>query len=184
MREPKPDPIRARNFAVVRHAGQTYNDEVPYEVHLDNVFAVANRFGFTDDIFSCACYLHDVIEDTKTSFSDVKTRFGTEVAELVYAVTNELGRNRHERHEKTLPKVKAAGSRALALKLCDRIANVEYGLSDGTGKAGMYANEFKEFAQALYNPDDLMVKHLWAFLARLLDRTRVLEQLEKAQVSR
>ena len=33
----KPDPIRAKYFAEIAHAGQVYNDEVPYTFHLESV---------------------------------------------------------------------------------------------------------------------------------------------------
>lgn len=172
-----PDPTRAMYFAQTRHAGQLYNEEVPYTVHLDNAVSVAARFGFDKDAaFMCAVRLHDIIEDTRTKYSELNTRFGEDVAELVFAVTDELGRNRKERHDKTYPKLKKAGARAIALKLVDRIANVEYGLADKTGKAGMYAEEFPEFVKALYDIDqDEVNGQLWRFLARLMNRVSVLE---------
>ena len=65
-----------------------------------------NRFGLgADQTMTSAGYLHDTIEDTDTSYRDLFDRFGEEVAELVYAVTSELGRNRAERNRKTCAKI-------------------------------------------------------------------------------
>lgn len=178
----KPDPVRARRYAELRHAGQTYADEAPYSVHLEAVVGVLGRFGYFDNVIVCAAWLHDAIEDTGTSYNDVRDRFGEEVAELVYAVTSELGRNRKERNAKTYPKLIGAGQLALTLKLADRIANVEYGMANG-GKNDMYAKEFSGFEEALrYLPAepgpclcDACVRHpilepMWNYLANLIGK--------------
>jgi (p)ppGpp synthase/HD superfamily hydrolase len=110
---------RAKYYAELAHSGQTYNDEVPYSVHLGQVVDVLRRFGVSDDDIYCAAWLHDSIEDTRVSYNDIRDRFGEKVAELVFAVTNERGRNRKERNEKTYPKIFAAGENALVLKSMD-----------------------------------------------------------------
>lgn len=145
-----PDPYRARMFAAVAHGSQTYNDEVPYTEHIDRVVDVLEDYGFTDPVIQSAGYLHDVIEDTNRSYGDILKRFGSDVAELVYAVTSELGRNRKERNQKTYPKI-SGNLLATALKLADRIANVNYGMAHG-GKDDMYRNEYGEFRAALFRP--------------------------------
>lgn len=181
----QPDPIRAKNYAAVCHGAQLYNAEVPYTAHLDHVVSVLQRFGFTEPEMLCAGSLHDVIEDTNTSYNDIKDRFGIQVAELVYAVTSELGRNRKERNHKTYGKIH---QRFLptALKLADRIANVEYGSANG-GKRDMYVKEYHGFYMALYHgggnegpwltphecdiqpsPNDKRVQRMWDHLTLLL----------------
>jgi guanosine-3',5'-bis(diphosphate) 3'-pyrophosphohydrolase len=163
----KPDTIRAKMFAEIAHAGQVYNCEVPYTFHLENVVEVLKRFQLTDPVMICAGYLHDAIEDTTKSFNDIKERFGEDVAELVYCVTSELGRNRKERNIKTYPKI-AANRMAVMLKLADRIANVEYGLASG-GKFEMYAKEFPDFYKALSSSTtDVIETNMWNHLKRLL----------------
>ena len=160
----QPDTTRAKYFAEISHAGQTYNADVPYTFHLEQVVKVLERFGETEVAIVSAAYLHDTIEDTGRSYNDIATRFGEEVAELVYAVSNELGRNRKERAIKTYPKIRA-NERAIKLKLADRIANVEYGLANG-GKTEMYRKEFVEFRKGIELPG----KHveMWEYLERLL----------------
>ncbi len=160
----KPDTIRAKYFAEIAHAGQVYSDEVPYLYHLESVVKVLERFGHTDPVMICAGYLHDTIEDTTKSYNDIATRFGIEVAELVYCVTSEIGRNRKERNDKTYPKI-AANQMAVTLKLADRIANVEYGLASG-GKQDMYAKELPHFYDMLYTKGQN--EKMWSHLERLL----------------
>ena len=174
------DVFKAMNYAALQHAGQRYNDEAPYTVHLEHVVGVARRFDLHDPEFICACWLHDIIEDTRTSFSDLSSKFTPGVAELVFAVTDERGRDRDERHRKTYPKIRQAGYRAISLKLADRIANVEYGLADPNGKSLMYAREFPEFVKELYAPahETGPEGNMWRYLARLLDSKALREHHE------
>jgi (p)ppGpp synthase/HD superfamily hydrolase len=152
----------ARMVAVKLHASQSYDEIFPYEKHLDDVADVLKRFGFSGK-FIVAAYLHDGIEDGAISYNKIKKRFGLEVAEMVYCVTDELGRDRKEKKQKTLPKT-ASNPSAIVLKLGDRIANIEHG-----GKIDMYAKEYQEFKGALFlnTPED--AKPMWECLDKLLN---------------
>lgn len=169
-RQPTPSPGRAKMFAEAAHAGQTY-DKYPYTYHLSQVVLVLEKFGWDDSAMLCAGWLHDSIEDTNTSYNDIKAEFGEEVAELVYAVTNELGRNRKERNERTYPKIRG-NDRPTALKLADRIANVEHGSING-GKDEMYRKEFSSFESMLRPGDkaeeDQRLERMWRHLRKLLE---------------
>lgn len=118
------------------------------------------------------CLRFSAIEDTNRSYGDVKKRFGEEVAELVYAVTSELGRNRKERNEKTYPKIRN-NARATMLKLADRIANVEYGMASG-GKNDMYSSEFASFRAGIYSPEAVgiapVLDLMWKYLEKILSK--------------
>lgn len=150
----------ARLVAVKAHQGQYYDEMFPYEKHLDDVVRVLTDFGYTDAKLLIAGYLHDVIEDGTVSYNDIRGYFGKEVAEIVYCVTDELGRNRKERKIKTLPKTRSNPD-AIIVKLADRIANIRHG-----GKIDMYANEFDEFEEELYIPG--VGEHLWTELKFIL----------------
>ena len=142
---------RAIEFARKAHDGQTYSDVYSYIRHLEMVYEVLVRFGFEDETLLVSAWLHDVIEDTEVSYHIVKTEFGLEIAEAVYGVTDELGRNRKERKAKTYPKI-LANLNSLILKIADRIANVEFGKTGVFGdpsKIKMYRKEQAEFEDAL-----------------------------------
>lgn len=173
-----PDPIKAKMFAELAHAGQTYNDDVPYQYHLQQVVNILERFNFTSNVMICAGHCHDCLEDTNRNYNDLVKRFGEETAELVYAVTSELGRNRDERNKKTYPKI-YGNYQATALKLADRIANVEYGIANGGGMLMKYTKEYPGFYRALYctqqdgtpnwpDPLENRVERMWEHLTRLL----------------
>jgi (p)ppGpp synthase/HD superfamily hydrolase len=151
----------ARMVAVKAHSNQSYDEIFPYEKHLDDVVEVLEKFGFSGK-FIVAGYLHDSIEDDGISYNDIKKHFGVDVAEMVYCVTDELGRNRKEKKEKTLPKT-ASNPDAIILKLADRIANIQHG-----GKIDMYLKEYNEFKGALFLNTPKDGKAMWDHLDVLL----------------
>lgn len=152
----------ARMVSIQAHGNQTYDGIFPYKKHLDDVVEVLKRFGYSGK-YIIAAYLHDIIEDTSLSYNKVKKYFGEEVAEMVYCVTDELGRNREEKKRKTLPKT-ASNPDAIILKLGDRIANIEHG-----GKIDMYAKEYGQFEGALRLNSQRSAEDMWSHLETLLN---------------
>lgn len=161
-------------FATQKHVldnHQLYGNVLPYTHHLAAVEQVLIRFGFeSDEVLRAAAWGHDVIEDTRGRQNEVKARdieemFGEDVALLVGAVTSEEGPNRKTRNALTYPKIRAAGERAVALKLADRIANVEYG-----GRASeMYKREHADFKHGInIETGDERVLKMWRHLDGLL----------------
>ena len=151
----------ARMVSIQAHGNQTYDEIYPYKKHLDDVVDVLRRFGYGGK-YLVAGYLHDIIEDTSLSYNKVKRTYGLEVAEMVYCVTDELGRDRDEKKAKTLPKT-ASNPDAIIIKLADRIANIEHG-----GKVDMYAKEFGQFKGALGLNTPKGAEQMWDHLEKLL----------------
>lgn len=120
-----------------------------------------------------ARWLHDAVEDTDMTVAQVELMFGKRVADLVYRVTNEQGKNRRERHEKTYPKILASDD-AITLKLADRIANVEASIeTSDNDKIGMYLKEYEGFRNKLHKDGthDAMWRHLDFLLNGSPDRS-------------
>ena len=73
---------------------------------------------------------------------------------MYYAVTDEMGRDRNERKEKTYYKI-AENDKAITLKACDRLANLTATLRNGfwenhnLRKYLMYSGEHKKFCEKL-----------------------------------
>jgi len=116
---------RALLVAEKAHANQTYDGQV-------------------------GCALHDVLEDSDLSYNDIKNAFGIEIAKIVYAVTDELGRNRKERKEKTYPKIRN-NWKATVVKICDRIANIRHSIETNSRFKEMYKKEHDEFVAGIKN---------------------------------
>jgi (p)ppGpp synthase/HD superfamily hydrolase len=137
---------RALKVADEAHKGQKYGVH-PYSYHLLQVANIAEKFGYEETIV-VASILHDVLEDTSLSFNYLRKFFGEEVAEIVYCVTDELGRNREERKAKTYPKI-AQNWKATAVKICDRIANIQESKKYSPRLFEMYKKEHNAFCKNL-----------------------------------
>lgn len=172
-------------MAHTAHAGQKYGGG-PYVFHLYDAALALAEFGFSPhlaettvefDAFSnltVAAFLHDIIEDTDWTYRDVRKEFGDDIADIVWAVTDEPGRNRKEKHAKTYPKIRADW-RAMALKIADRIANTRNCASENPGLFRMYAKEWPEFQEAFKEAslaapwNKVGFKRMWKHLEYLME---------------
>ena len=150
-----------------------YDTYLPYEFHLRMVAHVADKYRhLLDDkvdyftgvreidrgndktvTLRTAClraaWGHDLIEDCRVSYNDVKSVLGQEAADIVYAVTNEKGKNRNERaNDKYYEGIRNTPG-AVFVKLCDRIANVQYSKMTGSRMFEMYRKENDNFVVKL-----------------------------------
>ena len=98
-----------------------------------------------------SAWCHDLIEDTRNTHSDVLKATSLEVAEIVYALTNEKGKTRKERaNEKYYAGIRNT-TYATFVKLCDRIANIQYSMSQRSRMLEMYRKETPDFINTLYD---------------------------------
>lgn len=125
-------------FAAKRHSGQRRDGTwgLPYITHPIEVLTGLRHVGeITDETMLCAAVLHDLIEETKTKPSEIRTRFGEEVSRLVVELTRREpsseeteGLNKDQvwslRSGILLAEIAKMGSQAQAIKLADRLANV------------------------------------------------------------
>lgn len=162
---------RALLVAEKAHANQSY-DIYPYMYHIKMVVEIAQELGFDEDI-QIACTLHDVLEDSDLSFNDIKKNFGEMIAQIVYDVTDELGKNRKERKRNTYPKIRS-NWRACVVKICDRIANIRHSSDYNREKFEMYKDESAAFERALRCKDEDMSEIQIKAWQLLKDSTRML----------
>lgn len=147
---------KAMEYGIAQHrrVGQMYS-EFPYEYHLTMVYNKAveysNLLSAEDqEIVQAAAWLHDTIEDTGITYNDIKTEFGAKIADIVYNVTNEKGKNRRERALRTYLNI-AACANSTFVKICDRIANQKHSKDTGGKMMWKYQEEYPIFRYALYN---------------------------------
>lgn len=146
-----------KQFAIKAHesVNHTYGDGLPYSYHLQQVVDFAIIFGNDipeadfQSIIIPACWLHDVIEDCRMTYNEVKEVAGMTVANTVYALTNEKGKNRKERaNDKYYQGIKDDGY-AVFVKLCDRLANIKHSKESGSSMLLMYEKEHFDFVKRL-----------------------------------
>lgn len=164
------DFMLAKKFAEEKHGNQKYGD-APYIHHCLSVADVVCRFiPNPGRVLLISALLHDILEDTATSYSDVNKKFGVEVAEVVYALMDEKGRNRAEKKRKTYPGIRE-NKNAIIIKVADRIANLEHGISKGeAGFVKMYAGEQQDFEENLRLHNH--IPEMWDYLNRILKEAK------------
>jgi (p)ppGpp synthase/HD superfamily hydrolase len=120
----------AMRFAAKAHHWQMRKGSgTPYFEHVVAVALILDRAGFEEDVV-VAGLLHDVVEDTATSFEDVAARFGTRVSQLVWRCsevkTDEQGNKRPwiDRKRDHLAALSAAPMEALGIILADKLHNL------------------------------------------------------------
>ncbi len=148
----------AKTYAVECHeqTNHTYDGQ-SYSVHLQMVYSYGCKYAYLlpeneIDAALAACWTHDTIEDTRQTYNDVKAACGEAVAEIVYALTNEKGKNRKERaNEKYYNGIRNTPPAAF-VKICDRLANVKYSKQKNSRMLDAYKKEFNAFKNELWLP--------------------------------
>lgn len=108
------------------HRDQWRKDKVtPYDAHPFRVaMTVRHVFGVDDDATLAAALLHDVIEDTPADFDDVEGACGSEVAEIVAALTKDMRKRENVRERAYDEQLAKASWKAHVVKLADVFDNV------------------------------------------------------------
>lgn len=148
------------SYAIMAHHETNHlYDGKPYSVHLSLVVHYAQKYlhliptEYHEDILS-ACWLHDTIEDARKTYNDIKKISNERVANIVYALTNEKGKTRHERANVKYYLGIVNEPFASFVKLCDRLANIKYSKDNNSRMFNVYLNEHEQFI------DYLLVKNL------------------------
>jgi (p)ppGpp synthase/HD superfamily hydrolase len=129
-------------------------DGNPYSLHLRKVVFYFHKYkpllNVDDhDVVEAACWTHDVIEDCRQTYNDVRRVCGEKVADIVYALTNEKGKNRKERANAKYYEGIRTNPLAVFVKLCDRLANVAYSKETDSRMIDVYRKEQLDFAVAV-----------------------------------
>lgn len=119
--------IDALEFAAHKHRDQRRKDvhASPYINHpiaLAHVLAV--EAAIDDEKTLIAAILHDTIEDTETTFEELRERFGLKVAEIVAEVTDDKSLPKLRRKELQIEHAPHLTRRAKLVKLADKICNL------------------------------------------------------------
>jgi len=120
-------------FATLKHLenNQTITDSnLPYVIHLSNVameilIASHHTEEFDLNLATQVALLHDTLEDTNTTFDELKLEFGIEVAEGVSALSKNDNLPKEEKMLDSLNRISKQKKEIWAIKLADRITNLQ-----------------------------------------------------------
>ncbi|WKK66453.1 HD domain-containing protein [Lutimonas zeaxanthinifaciens] len=122
---------KAINFAGEKHRDQKMpGNQASYLVHLSNVamevlLASRHQEGFNTKLAVQVAILHDTMEDTDTSFEELKTHFGIEVADAVKALSKNEQLETEQQIPDSLARIRLQPKEIWAVKLADRISNMQ-----------------------------------------------------------
>lgn len=118
---------RAMMFAAQKHADQRRKGEKaePYVNHLIEVAdLLAQHTGGQDMDLVIAGVLHDTIEDTKTTYEELKREFGENIADIVRECTDDKSLPKQERKRLQVEHAPHKSDRARMVKMADKISNL------------------------------------------------------------
>lgn len=172
---------KAQVYAQAAHAAvgqrRKYTNE-PYIVHPAEVARiVAGVPGSTPDMVAAA-WLHDVVEDTGCTFTDIHMAFGIDIATLVGWLTDvSQPHDGNRAHRKAVDRAHTAEAPAEAqtVKVCDLLSNTKSIVAHDPEFARVYLAEKRELLAVLTkaHPDVLAEAY------RVLDNSEKALQLSK-----
>ena len=119
--------LSAMEFAARKHKDQRRKDKdaSPYINHPITLANVLWKEGGVDDPrVLAAALLHDTIEDTETTYDELRGRFGATVADMVVEVTDVKFLKKHARKRLQVARAARSTRGAKLVKLADKIANL------------------------------------------------------------
>jgi guanosine-3',5'-bis(diphosphate) 3'-pyrophosphohydrolase len=124
--------LAAWNFASTIHNGQTLpGSDIPYINHLGLVTmeataAIANNNIDNPNLLVLCALLHDSIEDTSATYENIRSKFGSDIANGVLSLTkDEELPSKLEQMQDSIRRIKLQPVEVWMVKLCDRITNLQ-----------------------------------------------------------
>jgi hypothetical protein len=120
----------ACDVAARSHQGQMRLSGHPYITHpvaVATILAGLEETAEVDDQMLCAAVLHDTVEDTPYTPAALKRDFGAAVATMVtqHTALDRLGRQHGRTASRILAAIGSADDRVLAMKMADRLHNMQ-----------------------------------------------------------
>ena len=118
--------LKAALFAADRHSNQRRKGHrgAPYVNHPLAVAECLATAGIEDSDILAAALLHDTVEDTDTSLSEIEYLFGQRVASIVAEVTDDKSLPKAERKLRQIASAPTKSHEAKLVKLADKICNL------------------------------------------------------------
>ncbi|XP_047437008.1 guanosine-3',5'-bis(diphosphate) 3'-pyrophosphohydrolase MESH1 [Mugil cephalus] len=115
------------HFAAEKHRSQRRKDpeQTPYINHPVGVARILSHEGGVTDIEVLqAALLHDTVEDTDTTPSELEAKFGPSVARIVQEVTDDKTLSKQERKRQQVEHAPHCSRQAKLVKLADKLYNL------------------------------------------------------------
>ena len=125
--------LHAMSFAAEKHQSQTRKGagQAPYIIHPIGVAHTLATLGqVRDPDVLIAALLHDTVEDTNTSFEEIRAQFGGRVESIVRELTDDKSLPKDERKYLQIVNAPHKSPEAAQIKLSDKLYNLTDLLND------------------------------------------------------
>jgi len=130
--------LKATKFAQDAHRGQVDDDGKDYHTaHLEQVALLVSKVTSDEEVIAAA-YLHDTLEDTKTTYGQLKQVFGERIADIVHELTHE---GKKDSYGYYFPRLRS--KEAIIIKFADRLSNLSRMSSWDEKRQRQYLNNSK-----------------------------------------
>ncbi len=139
-------------FAIKKHEGQTMKDpkSMPYTAHFIGVTMNAIKYALLDtneidwNLLVCCAILHDTIEDTNTTYEEIKSLFNLDIANGVLALSKNPQIDYKDQMKDCIRRIKECPKEIAMVKMADRIFNLSKKVSTWSNERN---KEYKEEAE-------------------------------------
>lgn len=115
---------QAAEFAELAHRGAVRKGtSIPYITHPLETAVIVSMLTSDPELIAAAL-LHDTLEDTRTTYEDLRSRFGSRVADLVAAESEDKTKSWKERKSQTIAHLEQAALEVKILVLADKLSNI------------------------------------------------------------
>ncbi|MGI0066165.1 MAG: HD domain-containing protein [Nitrosotalea sp.] len=136
----------AENFVKERYLGKIKNDGTIHQEYLASVVARLKNLGITDEEVLSAAWLHDIMDNAKTSFDELDKRFSSRITVLVLSISKDQSLPRSIQEEQYVKQLKESPLEAKLIKLCSISAT----LKDLKNSSFSKTRKTKEMKKRLY----------------------------------
>lgn len=161
--------MEAYLFACKKHENQKRpGTSIPYISHCLSVADIVSQFitqnnekGYDLNFAQNVALLHDVLEDTKTTYIELKEKFGAEIANAVQSLTKDVKILKNKQLEDSLLRILKQRPEVALVKMADRYDNLRNLNTVWDKKKSLwYVNQAFLIVDKLYQIDYIMAEKL------------------------
>lgn len=118
---------KAIHFSMEKHKDQKRrNNNNPYIVHPISVFSIVKKYkgSKNSEMLLCAALLHDIIEDTSTTWEELVVEFNTDIANIVKELSYDPNVKKEDLFNYKKQRMLEMSNYALVIKLADNFDNI------------------------------------------------------------
>jgi (p)ppGpp synthase/HD superfamily hydrolase len=172
--------LESARFAAEKHAGQKRKG-LAAEPYINHLIEVAELIAASSDLLDAnlvmAGFLHDTIEDTGVTATELERRFGADVTALVVEATDDKSLPKEARKALQVKQAPQKSPRAQILKLADKISNLRSLLASPPAdwsreRRHQYCEWAKDVVSGFTSPNGLLQAEFDKVYAQLKEATK------------